>query len=72
MAETEEELKSLLMRVYDKSEKTILKLNMKKNKDHDIRSHYLMANRRGKVEAAIDFLFGWAPKSLQMVTAVMK
>ena len=61
-----------MIKVKEESEKAGLKLNMKKNKDHDIRSHYLMANRRGKVEAAIDFLFGWAPKSLQMVTAVMK
>ena len=36
MAESEEELKSLLMKVKEKSEKAGLKLNIQKNKDHDI------------------------------------
>ena len=48
MAESEEELKSLLMKVKEKSEKVGLKLNIKKNKDHDIRSHHFMADRWGK------------------------
>ena len=48
MAETEDELKSLLMKVKEKSEKVGLKLNIKKNKDHDIRSHHFMADRWGK------------------------
>ena len=39
MAEIEEELKSLLMKVKDESEKAGLKLNIQKNKDHGIRSH---------------------------------
>ena len=72
VAETKEELKGLLIRVKEESEKAGLKLNMKKNKDHDIRSDYFMANRRGKVETVIYFLFGGAPKSLQMGTAAMK
>ena len=43
-AESEEELKSLLMKVKEESEKHGLKLN-KKLKDHGIRSHHFMANR---------------------------
>ena len=51
MAESEEELKSLLMRVKEESEKAGLKLNIqktrtkKKNKDHDIWSHHFNTNR---------------------------
>ena len=45
MAESEEELKSLLMKVKQESEKVGLKLNMQKKKDHGIRSHHFMANR---------------------------
>ena len=48
MAENEEELKSLLMRVKEESEKGSLKLNIKKPKIHDIWPHYFMENRRGK------------------------
>ena len=44
MAESEEELKSLLMKVKEESEKAGLKLNIQKNEDHDIRVHHLMAN----------------------------
>ena len=46
MAESEEELKSLLMKVKEKSEKTDLKLNIQKTKI--IWSHHFMANRWGK------------------------
>ena len=46
MAEREEELKSLLMKVKEESEKTGLKLNIqKKKKNHGIQSHHFMANR---------------------------
>ena len=45
MAESEEELKSLLMKVKEKSEKVGLKLNIQKT--HGIRSHHFIANRRG-------------------------
>ena len=45
MAESKEELKSLLMK--EESEKAGLKLNVQKT-DHDIQSHHFMANRRGK------------------------
>ena len=48
MAETEEELKSLLMRVYDKSEKPVLKLNIQKTKNMAMQSHLFISNRRGK------------------------
>ena len=48
MAESKEELKSLLMRVKEESERAGLKLNIKKNEDHGIWPHYFMAKKRGK------------------------
>ena len=57
MAESEEELKSLLMRVKEKSEKTGLTQHSK-NEDQGILSHHFMANMEGeKVEAVTDFIF---------------
>ena len=47
MAESEEELKSLLMKVKEESEKAGLKLNLQENKDHGICSHHFMGNRCG-------------------------
>ena len=47
MAESEEELKSLLMKVKEESEKAGLKLNSQKMEDHGIWSHHFMANRWG-------------------------
>ena len=47
-AESEEELKNLLMRVKEESEKAGLKLNTQKNQDLGIQSHHFVANRRGK------------------------
>ena len=47
MAESKEELKSLLMKVKEESEKADLKLNIQKNEDQGIQSHYFMANRWG-------------------------
>ena len=47
MAESEEELKSLLMKVKVESEKASLKLNIQKNEDHGIWSHHFMVNRWG-------------------------
>ena len=47
-AESEEELKSLLMKVKEESEKVGLKVNIQKNEDHGIWSHHFMANRWGK------------------------
>ena len=48
IAETEEALKSLLMKVKEDSEKAGLKFNIQKNLDHVILSHHFMANRWGK------------------------
>ena len=48
MAESEEELKSFLMKVKEQSEKAGLKLNIQKNKYHGIQFHHFMANRWGK------------------------
>ena len=45
MAESEEELKSILMKVKEESEKVGLKLNIQKNEDHGIWSHHFMENR---------------------------
>ena len=45
MAEREEELKSLLMKVKEESENSWLKTRHLKNEDHGIRSHHFMANR---------------------------
>ena len=47
MAESEEELKSLLMKVKEESEKVGLKLSIQKNYDHGIWSHHFMGNRWG-------------------------
>ena len=47
MAESKEELKSLLMKVKTESEKAVIKLNIQKNEDHGIWSHHFMANRWG-------------------------
>ena len=46
MAESKEELKRLLMKVKEESEKVGLKFNILKTKDHGIRSHHFTANRR--------------------------
>ena len=71
MAESEEELKSLLMKVKVESEKFDLKLSIQKTK--------IMASgsttsweKDGKQWKQCQTLFSWAPKSLQMVTAAMK
>ena len=73
MAESEEELKSLLMKVKVESEKVGLKLNIQKTKImQGIWSHHFMGNRRGNSGNSVRLYFWGAPKSLQMVTAVMK
>ena len=71
MAESEEELKSLLMKVKEESEKVGLKLTIQKTK--------IMASGPitsweidGKQWKQCQTLFFWAPKSLHMVTAAMK
>ena len=72
VAESEEELRNLLMKVKEESEKAGLKLNIQKTRDHGIWSHHFMANRWGNSENSERLYFGGAPKSLQMVTAAMK
>ena len=59
MAESEEEPKSLLMKVKEESEKAGLKLNIqkKKNEHHSIRSHHFMANRWGNNGNSDNFIF---------------
>ena len=57
MEESEEELKSFLMRVQGQGEKAGLKLNIQKNEDHGNQSHHFMANRRGKAENSNRFYF---------------
>ena len=71
MAESEEELKSLSMKVKEESEKAVLKLNIQKMKvmgSGPITSWQIDGET---VETVRDFIFG-APKSLQMVTAAME
>ena len=71
MAESEEELKDLLMEVKEGSEKTGLKLNIHKFKimvSNPITSWKI----DGKKWKQWEILFSWAPKSLQMVTAAIK
>ena len=72
MAESEEELKSLLMKMKEESEKVGLKRNIQKNEDHGIQSHHFMGNRWGNSRNSVRLYFWGAPKSLQMVIAAMK
>ena len=72
MAESEEELKSLLMKVKEESEKVGLKAQHSENEDHGIWSHHFMGNRWRNSGNSVRFYFWRAPKSLQMVTAAMK
>ena len=68
IVESEEELKSLLMKVKEESEKVGLKLNIQKTK---IMASGPISSWQIDGETMRDFIF-WAPKSLQMVTAAMK
>ena len=68
MAESEEELKNLLMKVKEESEKAGLKLNIQNTK---IMASGPITSWQIDGETVSDFIF-WAPKSLQMVTAAMK
>ena len=71
MTESEEELKSLLMKVKEESEKVALKLNIQKTKPwHLVPS--LHGKYMGKHWKQCQTLFWGAPKSLQMVTTAMK
>ena len=71
MAESEEELKSLLMKVKEESEKVGLKLSIQKMKIMASGPITLWEIDGETVETVPDFIF-WAPKSPQMVTAAMK
>ena len=68
MAESEEELKGLLMKVKEESEKAGLKLNVQKTK---IMASGPITSWEIDGETVADFILG-APKSLQMVTAARK
>ena len=72
MAESKEELKSLLMKVKEESKKTVLKFNIQKTK---IMISGLITSwqiDRETMETVRDFIYFLAPKSLQIVTAAMK
>ena len=69
MAESKEELKNLLMKVKEESEKVGLKLNIQKTK---IMASVPITSWMGKLWKQWQTLFWGAPKSLQMVTAAMK
>ena len=73
MAETKDELKSLLMKVKEENEKAGLKPSIQKTKI--MASDPITSWKIGEetMETMTDFiLFSWAPKSLKMVTATMK
>ena len=72
MAESEEELKSLLIKVKEESEKVGLKLNIQKTKIMASGPITSWQIDRKTVETVRDFIFWGAPTSLQMVTAAMK
>ena len=71
MAESEEELKSLLMKVKEESQKVGLKLKIQKT---NIMASSPITSWQidGETMETVQTLFSWAPKSLQMVTAAMK
>ena len=71
MAESEEELKSLLMRVKEESEKADLKLNIQKTR---VTAFCPVVSKQidGKKWEQWQILFSWTPKSLQILSAVMK
>ena len=71
MAESEEELKSFLLKVKEESEKVGLKLNIQKMKIMASSTITSWEIDGETVETVSDFIF-WAPKSLQMVTAAVK
>ena len=69
MAESEEELKSLSMKVKEESEKAGMKLNIQKIIASGPITSWQIG---GETMEAVTDLFSWAPKSLQMVTVAMK
>ena len=71
MAESKEELKNLLMKVKEESEKVCLKLNIQKTKIMATGPITSWAIDGETVETVADFMF-WAPESFQTVTAAMQ
>ena len=71
MAESKEELKSLLMKVEEETKKIGLKLNIQKTKIMALEPITSWQINGETMEIVSDFIF-WAPKSLQMVTPAMK
>ena len=71
MAEIEEKLNSLLMKVKEEREKVVLKLSIQKT---EIMTYCPITSCQidGKMWKQLHILFSWAPKSLQTVTAAMK
>ena len=67
-----EELKSLLIKVKEESEKAGLKPQIEKNEDHGIRSHHFMANRWGNDGNSERLYSGGLQNHCRWVTAVMK
>ena len=72
MAESEEEIKSLLLKVKEESEKVGLRFNIQKTKIMASGPITSWEIDRETVETVSDFILGGAPKSPQMVTAAMK
>ena len=72
MAEREEEIKKLLMKVKEESEKFGLKLNIQKTKIMASGPITAWQIDGETVESMMDFIFWGSPKSLQMVTAALK
>ena len=72
MAESKEELKSLLMKVKEESEKGGLKFNIQKLKIMAPSPIFSWQIDRETIETVREFFFPWAPKSLQMVTSDVK
>ena len=71
MAESEEKLKSLLMKAKEENENSWVKAQHSENEDHGSQSHHFMADRWGN-SGQCQTLFWGAPRSLQMVIAAMK
>ena len=72
MAESEEELKNLLVKVKEESEKAGSKLNIQKIKIMPSGAITSWQIDGETMETVTDFFFFWSPKSLQMVTTAMK
>ena len=72
MAESEEEIKSLLKKVKEKSEKSWLKVQHSENKDHGIQSHHFMANRWGNNENSDRLYFLTLQNHFRWLTVAVK